>query len=309
MRRRSKLTITQILTWADEFHRQHGSWPRKESGPIPGTDEGWQNIDRALRMGWRGLARSSLPKLLALHRGYRNKKGLPKLTEMQIVHWAEAWRRKTKRYPKRHSGPVPGVPGETWARINNALVHGLRGLPGGSSLARLLAEYRSVRNDKQLPRFTIPGILAWVDAYRRRTGAWPRYTSGKIEGTDETWTAVDMALRNGLRGLPGGSSLAQLLAQQRGVKNEKRLPPLTVNGIWAWMVSHHCRTGQWPTAHSGRVIGTRWETWAGVAAALRRGRRALKGTSSLKQLRLNKLAEHARAKDDEREPQSQRPDR
>jgi hypothetical protein len=231
---------------------------------------------------------------LAAHRNYRNKKGLPRLTEGQIVKWADAWRRKTGRYPKRKSGPIPGVPGETWARVNDALIRGLRGLPGGSSLARLLADYRDVRNDKALPRLTIPQILAWADAHHRRMKTWPKEGSGAIpESPGGTWLGVDMALRNGLRGLPKGSSLARLLAARRGVKNEKALLQLTEKTIWAWMVSHQCRTGEWPTTGSGRILGTRFETWHSVNAALSRGRRGLKGGSSVKQLLASKLIEQA----------------
>jgi hypothetical protein len=34
----------------------------------------------------------------------------------------------------------------------------------------------------------------------------------------QTWLALDSALRNGHRGLPGGDSLARLLARERGVQ-------------------------------------------------------------------------------------------
>src|SRR5436309_357023 len=79
---------------------------------------------------------------------------------------------------------------------------GLRGLPGGSSLARLLAERRGVRNHLALPKMTIAGILAWADAHHARTGRWPGRASGAIaDAPGETWTAVDGALAHGGRGL------------------------------------------------------------------------------------------------------------
>src|SRR5205085_8761743 len=47
------------------------------------------------------------------------------------------------------SGAVTGGPdGLTWRRVNNALRFGLRGLPGGSSLAQMLAEQRCVQNPR-----------------------------------------------------------------------------------------------------------------------------------------------------------------
>jgi hypothetical protein len=40
---------------------------------------------------------------------------------------------------------VLGAPGETWAIVAGALFKGRRGLPGGSSLAKLLAEKRPAK--------------------------------------------------------------------------------------------------------------------------------------------------------------------
>jgi hypothetical protein len=41
-----------------------------------------------------------------------------------------------------NSREIPECPGETWARVEQALYRGYRGLAGGSSLARLLGEVR-----------------------------------------------------------------------------------------------------------------------------------------------------------------------
>jgi hypothetical protein len=109
---------------------------------------------------------------------------------------------------------VTGAPGESWNAISVALAKGLRGLPAGSSLARLLAERRGARNRKGLPRLTIEQIRTWADGHRAATGHWPSAQSGPVAGAPapgETWAAIYHALRNGDRGLPGGLSLAQLL--------------------------------------------------------------------------------------------------
>jgi hypothetical protein len=100
----------------------------------------------------------------------------------------------------------------------------MRGLPGGSSLARVLAERLGTRNRKRLPPLTIDGILAWADAHQRRTGTWPHLQSGAVhESPGETWNAADSALKQGLRGLPGGSSLHLLLLEHgRKTKRERR---------------------------------------------------------------------------------------
>ena len=71
------------------------------------------------------------------------------------------------------------------------------------------------------PPLTVPMILRWIDAHRRRTGDWPRRTTGAVAAAPgETWGAVDAALRQGTRGLPGGSSLPQLLTEYRGARHK-----------------------------------------------------------------------------------------
>src|SRR5207302_1204781 len=90
--------------------------------------------------------------------------------------------------------------------------------------------------------------------------------------------------REGRRELPGGMSLAQLLQQERGVRNLKALPPLSVAQILAWADEHYARTGQWPKGDSGTVPGTQGETWGGIGQALSEGRRGLPGGDTLPQL-------------------------
>ena len=98
--------------------------------------------------------------------------------------------------------------------MDAALYQGHRGLPKGSSLAKLLAEHRGVRNAGDPPPFTLSEILTWIDAHKQRTGDWPRVRSGPIEESpDETWLRVDTALVRGFRGLPGGTSLARLIRE------------------------------------------------------------------------------------------------
>jgi hypothetical protein len=108
-------------------------------------------------------------------------------------------------------------------------------------------------------------ILAWVDAHYERTGDWPRVDSGALQDApDESWRGLDSAFRLGLRGLPGGSSLAQLLAEERGARNQAALPPLTKEQILEWVDSHFERTGRWPTLHSGSIGEDTGEQWRNV---------------------------------------------
>jgi hypothetical protein len=238
------MTIEQILAWVDEHRRLTGRWPQIASEPkgLP-IGETWSAVQSALFKGLRGLpGGSSLARLLAEHRELRGP-----LTPERILAWADAHHAATGRWPTRTSGPVRGAEGENWQAIDFALLEGWRGLPGGSSLAKLLAEARPVRNIHTLPRLIIDRILAWADAYRAKTGRWPRGPSGRIaDAPGETWSAVDSALFQGLRGLPGGMTLAQLLAERRGAPWIQTSRPLTVDRILAWADAHRAATGRWP---------------------------------------------------------------
>lgn len=140
------LSIRQILCWADARHARTGRWPTALSGTVTGTNgDTWHGVDNCLKWGGRGLpGRNSLAKLLAQHRGYRNVADLPPLSTRQILQWAALHFAKRHRWPTHKSGPVPGTT-ETWMRIDDALRKGFRGLPGGSSLSRLLKRLRAER--------------------------------------------------------------------------------------------------------------------------------------------------------------------
>src|SRR5262245_57391977 len=177
--KRARLTVEQILAWADAHHRRTGTWPTASSGRIPGArDENWQGIDGALRYGRRGLAgNSSLRLLLAECRGLAAPTNRKPLTVEQILAWADSYRQRTGNWPTESAGPVAEAPEENWRKLNAALRLGARGLPPGRSLGRLLAEEREVRNRTSLPPLTVEQILAWADSHRVRTGRWPGRTS------------------------------------------------------------------------------------------------------------------------------------
>src|SRR5262245_51549 len=122
------------------------------------------------------------------------------LTVEQILAWADAHCARTGTWPTTRDGKVLGTPGETWQAINQALVRGYRGLPGGSSLAQLLAEHRGKRNQGRLARLTVTQILVWAKAHRKRTGKWPNQTSGPVtDAPGETWVNISAALMHGHR--------------------------------------------------------------------------------------------------------------
>ena len=215
------LKVEQILAWADAHHAATGRWPNAQSGPVdPVSGETWDAINDALRAGSRGLGGvTSLARLLSEHRGAKTRKRPRALTVEQILAWADAHYAATGRWPTASTGAVAGVPGETWDKIQQALYNGHRGLPGDSSLARLLAQCRGHRNRGALSKLNHDQILAWADALYAAQGRWPRVDSGPVTAAPgETWNEISTALKHGLRGLSGGSSLFRLLASRRPVE-------------------------------------------------------------------------------------------
>jgi hypothetical protein len=285
------LTVEQILAWADSHHEKASTWPNVETGAVVGAvGETWRLIDGALRGGHRSLpGNSSLAQLLEEQREVRNVNNPPSLTIEKILGWADAYYNRTNRWPFANSGAIEQAPAETWQNVAQALRIGLRSLPGGLSLAELLAEHRGVRNLANLPTLSDEQILVWVDDYRDCNGEWPTRSSGIVNGaTGETWAGIDQALLAARRGLAGGSSLAKLLAEHRGVRNIQDLPPLRTDQILAWADEHHGQTGEWPATDSGPVAGVPGETWMGIHRTLQKGHRGLPAGSSLAKF----LAEH-----------------
>jgi hypothetical protein len=155
------------------------------------------------------------------------------LTEEQALGWAAAHRRLTGRWPHADSGPVAAAPGETWRGVDRALARGLRGLPGGSSLARLLRERCGRAKAERKEPLTAAQVLRWAEAHLRRTGRWPSVDSGPVFGAlGERWRAIDSALRAGCRGFPKGRSLLQFLRDHGGatLPNGRRQPPSLPGG-------------------------------------------------------------------------------
>jgi hypothetical protein len=250
---------------------------------LQAAKETWLAVDQALRRGGRGLSPgSSLARLLEKYRGARNRSAPPPLSIAQILAWADAQHARTGRWPTRAAGPVLGVAHENWKAIDACLRVGCRGLPGGSSLPRLLATARNARAAVVRPPLSIPQLLAWADEHHARTGRWPTSGTGLVLGVaQENWTAINASLRAGNRGLPGGSSLARLLAKHRNVPNRAQRPPLTMAKILAWAKRHRELTGRWPSKNSGPVAGSPSENWRPIDHCLRYGRRGLPEGSSL----------------------------
>ena len=192
------------------------------------------------------------------------------LTIARILAWADAFHATNGRWPIAARVPVFEAPGETWDGIDRALRRRERGLSGGFSLARLLAERRGAGKPMESAPLRIEKILVWADAYHAAHGRWPIAAPVPVaEAPEESWDRIDQALRRGERGLSGGSSLVGLLAERRGTREPRALPPL--DQILAWADAYHAAHGRWPIAAPVPVAGAPEESWDRIDHALRRG--------------------------------------
>ena len=246
------LTVDRILAWADAYFCGPRSLAHRRCGPIADAPSmTWGSIDSALSKGRRGVpGGTSLGRLLAPHRG-RPEVTTP-LTVDQILAWADAHFAAHGRWPTAAAGPIADAPSMTWGNIDTALTKGRRGLPGGTTLSRLLAPHRG------RPEVTIPLTVDQILGLGRRVLFGPRslaHRQGRPRRrcASMTWRSIDTALTKGLCGLPGGTTLSRLLALHRG--RPEVTAPLTVDQILAWADAHFAVHGRWPTGKSGPVSG------------------------------------------------------
>jgi len=138
------------------------------------------------------------------------------VTAEQILHWADEHFARHGKWPSAKSGPALET-GTTWGTVDFLLRRGIRGVRAGTTLAHFLQKKRGRINHLDRPRLSVKMVLRAADTYFAEHRTWPKRHSGPIPGAEATWSSVDAALQKGSRGLPGGSSLARLLKEHRGV--------------------------------------------------------------------------------------------
>lgn len=278
------LTEEQIIKWLQNHYDHIGEWPRRDSEHLFKLQgDSWSKIDTALREGLRGLpGGSSLAQLLKKYFGVGNIQSLPQLSIEEIKNCILMYKERTNEWPNEKSGSIPELPGETWAKVMSALHKGGRGLPGGSSLAKLSQDLGK-RNPKNLPKLTIEQISQWAEAHHKRTGEWPTKDSGSIpEVPGENWKAINYALKSkkSIRGLRGSTTLSLLLKEQLGVGLFK----FDISTIKKCILTHVERIGAYPDKHSGVVFDLPGKTWGMIDSALRKGNIELADKSNLAKL-------------------------
>jgi hypothetical protein len=207
------------------------------------------------------------------------------LDEKTILAWSDAFYIEHGKLPLASSGPIPQANDITWRAVDLSLRTGRRGLAAGGSLARLLERERDKHIYKNRTPLTVDRILTLADSYYFLHGVYPVRTSGWASlHLGETWAGIDIALREGRRGLPGHGSLSRLLEERRGVRNKQNLPPFTTEQILAWGDAYYARHGEYPKPSAGSVPESPGDTWKTVQSAMFKGHRGLPGGSTLNQL-------------------------
>ncbi len=81
------------------------------------------------------------------------------LKEEQIIEWAKAFHKKHRKWPSMLSGEVEGAD-EVWGNLQSSLYMGGRGLPGGSSINKLLISH-GLKDEKA--DLTEEQIVEWAN--------------------------------------------------------------------------------------------------------------------------------------------------
>ena len=302
------LTKELIIDWIKQHFKKYDKKPTMSDGVVEfAIDEykgiTWGTVNIHLWQGGRGLlGGSSLADLNAEILGTRNHKKLPTLTEEVICKWISQFNHKYGSYPTTKHGIIEfsddEYKGETWERIDVSLQEGNRGLPGKSSLGKLIEEKFGIRIYRKslLPSYckstllTLDIIRFWIQSYINKYGTKPTEKRGIIEFADEehigiTWQTVAFAMSRGTRGLQERISLAQFIAKEFGIANHRSLEPFTTVIIKDWVSKFIKKYGRKPTANDGIIEFTKSGydniTWATLDSAFNKGSRGLIGQSSL----------------------------
>jgi hypothetical protein len=178
-------------------------------------------------------------------RRLRESLGRAAPVSLQQVHDAmQTFVLEQERWPDRHDGAIPTLEG-SWLAIDEALRVGVRGLPGGSSLAKERVALTGARRRQSL---TEENVKAAILAHHRATGAWPNdSTKGVIPGVGYTWSYVRAFIRNSGHGFHG------LVRELQGLSAEKtRLTLASVEeAIAAFRTAHD---GRWPTCSTAGTV-------------------------------------------------------
>lgn len=183
-----------------------------------------------------------------------------------IREWGERHKAITGSYPSKTSPwLLEDVKGWTWNNIGMAMYRERYGLPKMA----LGAVFDGGRKAK----LTVEMIRDMAERHKAVTGLYPMPDSEWVltaEDPVRDWGKINVALQQGRRGLPGGSSLHQMF-HGHIVRGQ-----LTIELIREWGRRHFETTGEYPTVSSPWVLeDVKNETWAAIGSALINGLRGI----------------------------------
>ncbi|MDC0274489.1 hypothetical protein OAK91_07135, partial [Planctomycetaceae bacterium] len=296
---KQELTVSQILSWADEHHKRTGKWPKHNSGKVHEQDETWNAIDFSLKTGGRGLKEQlSLAKLLWERRGVKWRRRKRSLNLDWIQEQAIHYYYMTGKWPTNTSGEIFDT-GENWMNIQIALQTGDHGLKGGQSLEQLLYEFSTTLNDTdkaKIPKkdLALGFIYSKIYEYRNLTGKWPKSNAPVDSDQNLRWGRLYYQLKIGFEGLPRGINLNALIDAIKIDKHDKFTPhKLTKAWIKKQSQIFYSVNHEFPNPRKTgylRYIGRTNLSWESIDLALKFGLRGLNGGSSLVSLFVTKYS-------------------
>jgi len=264
------MLLDEILNHADLWFKEYKKWPKKGSGPVgKDTELTWNDVNNQCK---RREHNSSLANLLLEKRQVRHHLAEKNLSIELIILWAEHHHQETNSWPTYKSGAVLAEPSENWSAIRSNLVAGGRGLPSGLSIEKVLFNELGIVGVRAGKNLTEDLIIKLAKAHFISNDVYPNENSEWVLGGKDSWAAISAALRDGLRGLPGGASLAQLL-DKAGLKTnsaDRSYPSLKKMKKVAEEF-RELNNGNLPSRESGAFPNYLDLTWGTIDAALKRG--------------------------------------
>ncbi len=143
------------------------------------------------------------------------------ITEEMIIEWVKQYYDEYGKYPNDHSGKIVYAKEPiSWSALTHDLKHGFRGLSGGSSLSKFISQHFNIATIATSKAYTKQQVLLWADEFFNEHGYYPTKRSGLVpyslrDGYNKiSWAAIDVCLRDGMKGFAGGSSLYRLLKKE-----------------------------------------------------------------------------------------------
>lgn len=215
----------------------------------------------------------------------------PEFTREQLKGWIGRFIETHGKKPNKRDGIVEftgsDFKGITWNAINTALNRGNRSFSPGSSLASFTETEFGIKNPKRKPTLSEDGIRELIQNFIARHGRKPQKTDGLIEHHEGnlSWQIIDRRLRDGNKGLSGGSSLAIFSETHFGIRDQVKIPEVSLDLIRFYIQKHFAKYKKYPTSKSGKIEFAEGElkgiSWHSVNQAIKAGKTSLPKGSTL----------------------------